>query len=163
MGNIQEIVTNGKRASEEELRTLVSALSDRNIITEKGGFIFKSRIDGEKFNFGVLPYVIEGERTHHYDIDIGGSKFNLIGFINSNLSMTILIKLDFEDCKKGLSEEDKKLFVRQYSALAEFLLKYGFPTNFKLDQISGDLLVEAGLAKNNVDRVADLSKIETVQ
>ena len=161
MIHVEDVIFNGKAVvPREKLKTIVSALSNRDVITEKGGFIFKSRLDDETLNLGILPWFVDGARTYHYNIDIGESKFNLIGFINPNYTVTILFKLDREDLQKGLSKGDQENFLRQYAGLAGLLVKYGFPRDFPLDQISGDVLEIAGICSSRIKTLGELAQLE---
>jgi hypothetical protein len=161
MIHVEDVIFNGRAVAQDTVKSIVTALSDRNNLTEKGGFIFKSRLDDKTLSLGVLPWFVDGARTYHYNIDIGESKFNLVGFINANGTITILFKLNREDIPKGLSEGDKERFLRQYAGLAGLLVQYGFPLDFPLDEISEDVLKKAGLCSTRIKTLGELAQLGT--
>jgi hypothetical protein len=159
MVHVADVIFNGKAVSQDKLRTIVASLSDRNVLTEKGGFIFKSRLDDATLRLGVLPWFVDGARTYHYNIDIGESKFNLVGLINANYSITILFKPDREDHAKGLDDDDREMYLRQYAGLAGLLVSAGFPPDFPLDPLSGDALRDTGICRPAPRTLGELARL----
>ncbi len=124
------VMLNGEAVSAKDLALLAKALSTPDIITEKGGHLFKNRMDGQAFHFGILPNFLNGQRTYHYDIVIGPSGFNLIGSINANGSLTAVFKLDHVKIGHPLPVADWEEYRRQYAQLARFLIECGLPSSF---------------------------------
>ena len=147
--NPGNVILNGTAAKPSALTLLKEALSTPNIVTEKGGYLFKSRMDGQAFHFGILPNFLNGQRTYHYDIDIGPSEFNLIGSINANGSLTAVFKLDRAKVGHPLPEAVREEYRRQYAVLAWFLIDCGLSPSFPLDSISIGVLDEAGIVKHS--------------
>lgn len=143
---MQSVILNGQPASEKDLALLAQALSTPDIVTEKGGYLFKSRMDGETFHFGILPNFLNGQRAYHYEIHIEPSPFNLIGSINPNGTLTVLFKPDRSKIGQPLSHAEKAEYGRQYAQLARFLLQCGLPATFPLDSVSAGVLREMELA-----------------
>lgn len=139
------IILNGTPATDTQRSELTHALSTPAIITEKGGYLFKSRLDSNTFHFGVLPNFLNGERTYHYNIDLGEDPHTLIGSINVNGTLTILFKLPPHTPASALSENDRDAYRAQYSALAQFLLQHGLPETVLLDPPTRQALAETGL------------------
>ncbi len=143
------VVLNGDAVSAKELSLLAEALSTPGIVTEKGGYLFKSRMDGQRFHLGILPNFLNGLRTYHYDIDIGPSAFNLIGSIKANGTLTVVFKPDRAKLGHPLPDADREEYRRQYAELARFLIECGLPPSFPLDSISTDVLREAQLSEES--------------
>ena len=154
---MRSIMLNGKAASAKDLALLAKALSTPAIVTEKGGYLFKSRADRQSFHFGILPSFLNGQRTYHYDIDIGPGEFNLIGSINANGSLTAVFKLDHAKIGHPLPEADIEEFRRQYAQLARFLIECGLPSSFPLDSISTEVLREAQLREKAASNLGQLA------
>lgn len=142
---MRTVMLNGEAVSAKDLSLLAKALSTPAIVVEKGGYLFKSRVDSHAFHFGILPNFLNGQRTHHYDIDIGPSAFNLMGSINANGSLTIVFKLDRAKVGQPLPEPDAEEYRRQYAQLAQFLIDCGLPRSHPLDSISMAVLEETGV------------------
>lgn len=142
---MRTIKLNGEVASSQDLTLLAKALSTPTIVREKGGYLFKSRMDPQAFHFGILPNFLNGQRTYHYDIDIGPSEFNLIGSINASGSLTAVFKPARTKSGHVLLEANSGEYRRQYGELARFLIECGLPSSFPLDSISTDVLRETQL------------------
>ena len=88
---INRIFLNKKEKNARELKSIIAALSNHDILIEKSGFLFNSSINEDCLCIGILPYFINGERTHHYDIELPeNGKCMLRGFINSNAMLAII-------------------------------------------------------------------------
>jgi hypothetical protein len=111
-------------------------------------------------HFGVLPCFLNGERGYHYNIDIGQSKFNLIGFFNANGTATILFRLDRDETGRPLSDGDRMEFRNQYASLAAFLLQHGFPADFRLDETTTSVLTEYLIMENRPCTLRDIVTLE---
>jgi hypothetical protein len=148
---------NGHAPDPAAFALLKEALSTPAIIAEKGGYLFKSRVDGQTFHFGIQPNFLNGQRTYHYDIDIGPSVYNLIGSINANGTLTAAFKLDRAKIGHPLPETDKREYRRQYAELARFLVECGWPASFPLDAVSTEVLRQAELANETADHLGLLA------
>lgn len=154
---ITKTTLNGKLASSGDLKEALSALSDKLVLAEKGGYLFKSLIQDDHLYLGVLPYFINGQRALHHDIDLPEDPFTLIGFINSNGSLGLVFKLSKEYFKEGLTSETICLFREQYIRFAAFLIENDFPTGFEIDIITKQLLVETGTFPDPPENVGELA------
>ncbi len=152
-----EIVFNGVRESPGHLARIVASLGDPGLIVEKGGFIFKSLLCGDEFRFGVLPSFQDGERTYHYNIDVGEGR-TLTGFINPNATMTVIFNPSNEEYRRGLGEELILEYRGQYCALGEFLTGNGFPASFKLDQISSEMLAATKIFPGKINCIGEIPR-----
>ena len=144
--DITDIIVNGTPTSPRKIKKIISAMSNENILQEKGGYLFMVSITGYCCTLGIQPYQIGGERKYHYEIEMPEDEFMLTGFINSNRSLTLLFKLTPEKYKQGLSAEENASFREVFIRFARFLLEYNFPENFEIDFITQSLLVSAGMA-----------------
>lgn len=156
-GVMHAIMLNGAAASEKDRVLLAKALSTPGRVTESGGYLFKCRMDREAFHLGIVPNFLNGQRTYHYDIDIGLSEFNLIGAINANGSLTVVFKPDQAKVGQPFSEADVEAYRRQYRSLARFLVECGLPPSFPLDAITSEVLQEAGLCERTVTTIGQLA------
>ena len=139
-------IINGEQLSAKALDQFIRALSDPTILTEKGGYLFKSRLDGDMLRIGILPCILEGRRTYHYSIEIGASRFTLTGSFNANGTATILFRLNREALKTPIGDADRIEFRRQFRGLIRFLIDNGFPSGYELDSITVEALRSAGIA-----------------
>ncbi|MCK5199236.1 MAG: hypothetical protein KAR21_12835, partial [Spirochaetales bacterium] len=58
-----------------------------------GGFLLKVTVLADQIYIGIIPNFINGERTFHYDIEIGvENEFTLIGAVNHQQIFTLLFK-----------------------------------------------------------------------
>ena len=144
---IKKIIINGNPAKPCEVRKIISSISDKNILIEKGGYLFTVLISGDCCNLGILPYQIDGTRKYHFELDMPADELILTGFINTNNSITLLFKLTPEKYKRGLSPKEKSAFKEAFYRFFCFLLEYGFPGNFEIDTVTQDLLTSSGILK----------------
>ena len=147
---IQHIHLNNELITKKEIIKIVKSLCDARIIREKGGFLFKSSFQDGHFHIGLLPYILEGERTYHYDISLSEEcTYKLTGFINSNMTMTILPDVA-DSGQVTFSEQDKDNYIEQYIKLSEFLTEHGFNSEFPFDPVTMQALQDIGLAGKNI-------------
>ena len=143
---ITKVILNDKVTTPAYQKSIISTLSNREILIRKNGYIFSSSIREDCLCLGILPYFIEGERTHHYDIDLSvKGKCILFGFINSNETIAILFKPDKETYNNGFLPGIVDVFRDNYIRLARFLINYGFAENFELDLATRNIMEESKL------------------
>jgi hypothetical protein len=159
VSGIKKVILNGKKTRKSIIKQAVSALHNKTIIAEKGGYLFKVHIQNHHLHIGIVPYYINGQRAHHYDIEITEHKYTLTGFINSNKSISLLVKLTQEEYKKGLSLEDKTRFHETYIRFALFLLEYGYPESTEIDMVTRMLLKELELSKEIPTTIKELGNL----
>lgn len=156
---IKKVILNKKKTSAKGLKQVVYALSSKTILAEKGGFLFKVFIENDELHFGIVPYFINGHRTHHYEVQVVDNKYTLSGFINSNESISLLIKLTPEEFKNGLTQEDKMIFYETYQRFALFLVEHGYPENTELDKVSQLLLNELEILPRIPTTISELGHL----
>jgi len=158
-GEITKVMVNGKTTSPPAFKKIIAAMSNEQILREKGGYLFMVLIRGGCCYLGIKPYQINGERTHHYELDMPQDEQLLTGFINPNRSLTLLFKTTPEKCKNGFTTDEKADFRESFIQFARFLLKNGFPADFEVDSITQDLLVEADIINETTLTVGALGAL----
>lgn len=131
---ISRVLLNKAKKSPRELKSIIPALSNRDILIEKSGYLFNSSISGNCLCIGILPYFIEGQRTYHYDIELPEQgKCVLRGFINSNATVALLFEPDSDTYDGAFLPGVADIFRDNYVRLARFLLENGFSEDFEFD------------------------------
>ncbi len=144
----QTIILNGEKASAKELENVATSLCNREVIREKGGFLFKFSCVDSTACLGVLPFFIGTDRMHHYDIRLPlKDPHRLTGFINSDCTLTILFNVDKKTLENGFSPEAVEQYTRRYRDFAALLLTHGFDPFFPLDSLTLETLTTMGLAE----------------
>ncbi|MEA2012344.1 MAG: hypothetical protein U9O87_04560 [Verrucomicrobiota bacterium] len=155
----KKIILNGEIKSSEETRSIISALSTREILIRNGGFIFNFSLKDTTLSFTVLPFFINRQRTHHYDIHLSeAGKCILYGFVNSNKTVTILFKSTSTSYVNGFLPGMAELFRKNYVILAIFMIKNGFQKTYPLDIVTKNLLEESKLFKNIPSTIQQLAE-----
>ena len=159
---ITKIILNKKKKKSDELKSIIPALSDSDTLIQKSGFLFNSSISGNCICIGILPYFIDGQRTHHYDIELPEcGKCVLIGFINSNETLTILFKPQSDTYNDGFLPGMADIFRDNYIRLARFLIENGFSEDFELDLVSKCLFDETKMFTKIPETVKELAEKES--
>jgi len=155
---ITYIVLNDKEKSSKEIKAIISSLSDHKILILKSGFIFNASIINDSLYMGVLPYFIEGERTHHYDIHLPlQGKCLIYGFINSNKTLDLLFKPTSETYNGCFLPGIADIFRDNYIRLARFLIENGFGRHVAFDFGTQSIFEETKLFVNIPRTVEDLA------
>ncbi|MDA3797945.1 MAG: hypothetical protein PF692_02575 [Kiritimatiellae bacterium] len=157
---ITDIIVNEKPTRLSKFRKIISAISNPDILAEKGGYLFMVLIDGSCCNLGIQPYQINGERQYHYNMLMPENEFLLTGFINVNCSLTILFKVTPEKYKAGLSAYEKASFREVFIRFARLLLENNFPEDFEIDIVTRSLLLRAGIVNTEPSTVKELGELE---
>jgi hypothetical protein len=159
---ITRILLNQEEKQAGELKSIMKALSNRKILIEKSGYLFNSSIKDNCLCIGILPYFVNGERTHHYDIELPvQGKCILYGFINSNTMLALLFKPDKETYYNGFQPEMAEVFRDNYVRLARFFIENGFPGKFELDLVTKCLFEEANMFTDVPSTVKELAMQKT--
>jgi len=155
---ISRVILNKQKKKPGELKSIIAALSDRDMLVEKSGYLFNSSINGNCLCLGILPYFIDGERTYHYDIELPEiGKCILLGFINSNEALTLLFKPEKNTYTDSFLPGMAELFRDNYVRLARFLIENGFPADFQLDLVTKCLFDETKMFKDIPATVKELA------
>ena len=137
---ISKITLNGKRGGATDW---IRALNDPNLVREKAGFLFKASFDGDHLMLAVLPTLISGERSYHYNQHLEKEDaFTLLGDVNAEGVFTILFNPESHEQVEADAEKYIKLFRR----LAGFLIENGYTGDGALDEVTQDILKSLGLS-----------------
>ncbi len=140
---------NNKVLRTNEVKKIFKSVQNMKILKKKGGYLFKSSLNKTDFHIGIIPVLIEGERSHHYDIKLDyEDEYEFTGFFNTdgtigilfslpkqlNMTENISVKIDFLEKIKII-----------YTETADLLIKNGLSERMKLDWISRKIIDEADL------------------
>lgn len=139
---IKEVTLNGKTGDISVVREWVRALSNERIVQAHAGYLFKALFDGEHLVLAVVPCLIDGERSYHYNQHLGKEDaFTLIGDVNAQGVFTILFKSE----SRVLSETQKERYVAAFRQFALFLTAAGYQGEGQLDEVTQGILATLGL------------------
>jgi len=139
---ISKVTLNGKIGGPSMTAAWISALNDPRIVREKAGFLFKASLDGDHLMLAVVPCLINGARSHHYDQHLEKEDaFTLLGAVNAGGVFTILVKPDSGEQITTHSAE----FIEAYRRFAAFLLNQGYAGGGLLDEVTQGVLRDFGL------------------
>jgi len=134
---------NRELLNSKEVKKIFKSIQNKKVLKSKGGFLFKSSIKEGEFHLGILPMIIEGERSRHYDIKLGfEDHFVFSGFFN--VDGTIGFLFIPPALKEDLTESFKEHIKRNYKNTAGILLDHGLSKEMKLDWITQQMLTELG-------------------
>lgn len=145
-----DLILNGGKPSGRERKQFIKALSDSKTLSARGGYLFKSRLTGGELHIGIVPAIADGERLHHYDINIPEGE-HLLGSVSATGEFTVLFKA------ASLDEESREAWKQQYKALAGTLLELGYNGDGQLDWISRKIIEESELFSPIPETLADIA------
>ena len=156
LSTMNRIYINNKKANLNTIKAMIEAISNKTILTEKGGFLLKVTVLADQIYIGIIPNFINGERTYHYDIEIGvENEFTLIGAINNQQIFTLL----FKPINPILSGKAKELYYTAYKEFADFLFTNGYKNIGELDWITQKILTESEVCSNNIKTLKELAAL----
>lgn len=136
---ISKVTLNGKSGGAADW---IRALNDARIVQEKAGFLFKATLEGDHLMLAVLPCLINGERSYHYNQHLEKEDaFTLIGDINAQGVFTIL----FNPESREQSQTDSKKYIELFRQFAGFLLQQGYTGDGLLEDVTQGILQTLGL------------------
>jgi len=137
---ISKVTLNGKA---DDASGWIRALNDECIVREKAGFLFKAGFDGDHLMLAVLPTLISGERSYHYNQHLEKEDvFTLIGDVNAEGVFTIL----FNPESREQVEADSEKYIGLFRQFAAFLIENGYTGNGALDEVTQGILKKLGLS-----------------
>ena len=155
---LTRILLNEKEKSAKDLKTVITTLSDHDMLIIKSGYLFNSSISDNCLCLGLLPYFIDGQRTYHYDIDLSvKGKCILFGFINPNETISLLFKPRKDTYNGTFLPGIADIFSDNYIRFARFLVENGFSGSFELDFSTKNLLEETKLFEDTPSTVKELA------
>lgn len=150
------VVLNGRRAGAELLRQVALALADPDVLAERGGFLFKATLGEDTAWLDVVPCVMDGVRSYHYNMRMQEENdCTLTGAVNANGIFTIF----FSPRSGGLSEDLLAGLRLAYGRMARLLMDNGYPGEGKLDWATLNLLEETGICRTPPSSLRGLAEI----
>jgi hypothetical protein len=147
---------NGETAPVHEIRSQLHNLSQAEVRSLTGGALFQYLYTQDTHHFGILPWYTEGQRNSHHEIPMAvDSSLKLIGNLDQKGRITIL----FRAKNLPISPELLELYREQYRKFAHFFtdtLTFG---SFPLDDMTNQMLSDAGLGGMINNFVRDLKKL----
>ena len=141
---MHKIHLNREILNQKEIKKIFKSIQNKKILKQKGGYLFNSSIRDSDFYIGIIPVLIEGERSHHYDIKLEYEDlYKLTGFFN--VDGTIGMLFTPSDKNGIINSEFKKRLRNCYIKTAGLLVQYGFPEQTGFDWITQKILAEIGI------------------
>jgi hypothetical protein len=135
---------NNKKVSRREIRKIFTSIQDNKVLKSKGGFLFKSSVNRDEFHLGIIPVIIDGQRTHHYDIKLNYEDIYIFsGFFNSDGTLGILFTPPGK--KENITIGFKTELKSAYSKTLSLLVDNGISDKMELDWISRKMIEEIGI------------------
>jgi hypothetical protein len=142
---IRKLTLNARTGTSGLARDLLRALNDPRILTEKGGFLFKARLEADDpthLILGVTPCLLDWQRTYHYDTRLPGEDaYTITGTVTPGLVFELL----FNPPAAVLTEHQRCLYARLFVVFARFMLEQGLRPGATLGIVTRQLIQEAGL------------------
>jgi hypothetical protein len=155
---IAHLILNGKALHSKDASRIISSLSDRALLTAKGGYLLKAAVIHGRCYLALLPHMVDGVRQYHYTMQLPvEDPHELGGFINSNGSIEWLFRMDALTHDSGPSRDYLRTISEHYVRIARLFLEHGFNGEFSLDFATRNVLGELGLFKGVPQTLADLA------
>lgn len=152
------IYINNEKKTHRETGKILKSVQDIKILKFRGGFLFKSSINEHEFHLGIVPVMIEGERTHHYDIKLDyEDDYIFSGFFNVDGTLGMLFTPPGK--KEDITDDFKAGLKKAYAETVNVLVESGLSKEIKLDWISIKMLEEAGLFQPVPQKLIDFTHI----
>jgi len=150
-----KLYLNNKKTTHREFGKVFKSIQNKKILQSKGGYLFKSSINKSEFHMGIIPVIIEGERTHHYDIKLDyEDDYIFSGFFNGNGTLGILFTPPGK--KDEISSEFKENLKSVYLETLGVLTQNGISEKMELDWISQKMIGEIDIFHPVPQNIHDL-------
>lgn len=138
------IFFDGKLIDHKEFIIVLKSIQNSNILTDKGGFLFRSSMNENNFHIGIIPNFTNGERVHHYDIVLDyEDKYRLTGMFNVDNSLNILFTPP--DDKNLITDGFKIKLKNCYKITSAIFIFSGIKSDKPLDWITKKILNEINM------------------
>ena len=136
------LIINDEVMESKQILLMIKAFYNSNILKSCGGYILTYRIYKNTAYIGVMPSIINGQRSNHYDLKAGPeTKAFLTGGINSNGEISLLFKIS----KTELTDEIKSDLKNLYISLANLFIKNKYKGSGSFDWITRKMIEESEL------------------
>ena len=153
MNKSRALVINGETAGAQTISQMVQAFGSPGTLRSCGGYMFTYRVDNNTAYIGVKPSIVDGQRSHHYDLKAGPeTKVFLIGGISADGKMSLLFRIPETELSADVKSELRELYFR----FAGLLKQNGYGGLGVLDWISRKILQESELFPSTPLTVFDL-------
>jgi hypothetical protein len=160
---IIRLTLNGATGRPALARDLLQALNDPRTVTEKGGFLFKARLetgDPRHLVLGFTPCILHGNRTYHYNNRLPGEdEYTLVGSVTPNQVFEML----FKPPSVPLTDDDLRRYAVLYVTFARFFLEQGYRRKTALSPVTVQMLRETGLFEAAPEDLVGLAEIPLPQ
>ena len=146
------LILNGAKPGRKDAGQFVHALADPEILESSGGYLFKTCLWEGKLHISIVPAISEGERLHHYDINVPDPE-HIIGSVSATGEFTLLFRAE----KIGMDNEARKRWKSRFSAFAVVLIALGYRGKGQLDWITRQIIEESGIFDPIPDTLAEIS------
>lgn len=151
---IRRVVLNGEPAAGRQVRAMVRAIGDARILVEKGGFLLRAAVDGETLALAVIPCIINGARTHHYEMPLPVENAGtLMGGVTAEGAFTLLFRPESVPVPPAQVAAVADTAVQ----LARFLLEHGYAGPGPLDGVTQGCFAEIAAFAALPSTLADLA------
>lgn len=154
---ITRIYINGNEAASNELSEAVTAFSDLDLLTEKGGFLFRSLYQDNELHLGIIPCILDGKKTFHHEarLDVE-SEFTLIGWIAAPSGEFSIL---FRPARKHLTPDMKRKYVQNYIAFSKCVMESGYVGHGWLTPVTREVLTSLDIAGKTPETLRELSAL----
>ena len=152
MGSPFPFILNGSKPGKKECAQFIHALSDPEILSSAGGYLFKTCLWKGKLHIAIVPAISEGERLHHYDISVPNPE-HIIGSVSATGEFTLLFRAE----KIGMDNEARARWKSRFTAFAVVLIALGYEEKGQLDWITRQIIEESGIFDPIPETLAEIS------
>lgn len=146
-------ILNGNKPGEAEIQQFLNAITETPFLRSSGGFLFRSCLWKDSLHLGIVPAISEGERLHHYDIKVPGTR-HLIGSISATGEITLLFKAE----KSDFNDDARKGWKDEFTAFASVLISLGYKGEGQLDWITKQIIEESAIFKPVPDTLYEIAE-----
>ncbi len=153
---VKKVKLNGSSPSREMIHSVVSAVQSGDILSEKGGYIFKATLSGETLRINIMPAIIEMERSMHHKIVIKGEEpIYLSGSFNADSSL-MLFPLTPGKPSMKLSPDQHAHAKTLLARFCTCMLAWGISPALPLDQPTQQILSGLHLTEEGAETLQSL-------
>ncbi|MDA3939654.1 MAG: hypothetical protein PF693_10125 [Spirochaetia bacterium] len=133
---------NGKAETNTTTSKMIQAFFNKDILQSSGGYILTYKIHKYVSYLGIMPSIIAGQRSNHYDLKTGPvTEVFLTGGINTNGEISLIYKITKEELTEKIKSELKELYI----SFANLLKKNGYEGDGTYDWITVKIIEESQL------------------
>ncbi len=151
------VLVNGEKPSAELLAQMTAALGNPAVLAAHGGFLLRAAWGRDGFHVGIVPAVVDGQRSYHFAMDFPDAAVSLTGFMEPDGRLSIFLARP--GCPSELSADERELGRSLYKHFARFLLDAGVNPNTELHALTQQTLREAGIADPAPATLGELADI----